>query len=299
MEIGDWKSVAGMGETYRRARELGIETNIAELEAFGFTVIEPEKTGAPPGFAERLYEKVMEIGQQEDALAVELNKHGDAAKPAYGRQLFHLLARDPVFAEAVMNPVAQTMASYLMGLSYRLYSMVAFVKEGSARSTHMHSDSVGVPSPLPAYGSVCNVSWILTDYTPENGTLGMVPGSHRLCRHPTEMEQPKFLGGPMDDAMVAPIIAKPGSLAVFTGNTWHCTYPKTTEGVRAHIATAYCRNYIAPAEAYDDLSDEAIAPFGPELARLVGRSAWQGYRAEGPKLERMALVRPSYQSQYG
>ncbi|MET0271430.1 MAG: phytanoyl-CoA dioxygenase family protein [Phenylobacterium sp.] len=299
MDIGNWKSMAGMAETYRQARELGIETNLAELEAFGFTVIDPEKTGAAPDFAARMLAKVMEIGAQEDALAVELNKHEDAAKPAFGRQLFHLLERDPIFAEAVMNPAVRTLAAYLMGMSYRMYSMVAFVKESPARSTPMHVDSVGVPTPLPAYGTVCNISWILTDYTEENGTLGMVPGSHRFCRHPTETEQPKFIGGMMADEMVTPVNARPGSLVVFTGNTWHCTYPKVTEGVRAHVATAFCRNYVNPAEAYEDLADEVIAPWGPELARMVGKQAWQGYRAEGPKLENMALVRPAYQTQYG
>jgi ectoine hydroxylase-related dioxygenase (phytanoyl-CoA dioxygenase family) len=299
MEIGDWKTVAGMAQTYRQARDLGIETNIAELEAFGFTVIDPEKTAAAPDFAPRMLDKLMEICRQEDELAVELNKHSDAEKPAYGRQLFHLLERDPVFVDAVMNPVVRTLAAYLMGQSYRLFSMVAFVKEAPARSTHMHCDSVGVPSPLPTYGTVCNISWVLTDYTPENGTLGMVPGSHRYCRHPTEFEQPKFMGGSMDDANVTPISAKPGSIVVFTGNTWHCTYPKTTQGVRAHVATAFCRNFINPAEAYEDLPDSVIEPYGAELARIVGKRAWQGYRAEGPKLENMALVRPAYQTQYG
>ncbi len=36
-----------------------------------------------------------------------------------------------------------------------------------------------------------------------------------------------------------------------------------------------------------------------ELARLVGRKAWQGYGESGPKLENMALVRAAYQTQYG
>jgi len=298
MEILDWKSVAGMAETYRKARELGIETNIAELEAFGFTVIEPEKTGAPPELAQRMLDKIMEAVQQEDETSVEMNKHTDAEKPATGRQLFHLLERDRAFIEAVMNPVVRTVASYLMGQSYLLSSTVAFVKDGAARSTPMHCDSTGVPSPLPAYGSVCNLSWILTDYTEENGTLGMVPGSHRYCRHPTELEQPKFIGGMLDDAMVTPVNAKPGSVVVFTGNTWHCTYPKTRPGVRAHIALAFCRNYLNPAESFDDMADAVIEPFGPELARLLGRRAWQGYRAEGPKLENMALIRGANQTQY-
>jgi ectoine hydroxylase-related dioxygenase (phytanoyl-CoA dioxygenase family) len=297
MEIGDWKSVAGMAEVYRQAREFDLEPNIAELEAFGFTVIEPDKTGAPPDFAERLLESVMRIARQEDESAVDLNQHAD--KPAYGRQLFHLLARDRLFIDAAMNPVVRTMGAYMLGLSMRMFSMVAFVKEGSARPTHMHTDSVGVPTPLPFYGSVCNISWILSEYTPENGTLCMVPGSHRYCRHPTELEQPKFMGGAMDDAMATPVIAKPGSIAVFTGNTWHGTYPKTTDTTRVHIATAFCRNYINPAENYDDLADEVVAEHGGEFARLIGRKAWQGYRAEGPKLENMAIVRPAYQSIYG
>jgi ectoine hydroxylase-related dioxygenase (phytanoyl-CoA dioxygenase family) len=297
MEIGNWKSVAGMTEVYRQAREFELEPNIAELEAFGFTVIDPEKTGAPPDFAERLLEAVQRLAGEEDEAAVDLNKHAD--RPAYGRQLFHLLARDPVFVEAAMNPVVRTMGSYMLGLSMRMFSMVAFVKEGPARPTHMHTDSVGVPTPLPFYGTVCNVSWILSDYTEENGTLCMVPGSHRYCRHPTEFEQPKFMGGPMDDAMATPVLAKPGSLAVFTGNTWHGTYPKSTTSTRVHIATAFCRNYVNPAESYDDLPDEVVAEYGAEFARLIGRKAWQGYRAEGPKLENMALVRPAYQSNYG
>jgi len=299
MNIGDWKSMAGMAEIYRQARELGLETNIAELEAFGFTIVPPDKTGAPPDFAARMLDRLEHMAAEEDELAVDLNTHSDAEKPAYGRQFFHLMERDPVFIEALMNPVVLTLARYLTGQSCRLFSMAAFYKDGSARPTNLHCDSVGVPSPLPAYSTMCNVSWILTDYREETGTLGMVPGSHRYRRHPTDNEQPKFIGGMLDDDMVTPVIAPPGSLAIFTGNTWHCTYPKTTEGLRAHIVTAFGRNFVAPAEDYADVADDIIASGGPELARLVGRNAWQGYGVKGPKLENIARLRPAYHSQYG
>lgn len=299
MEIGNWKSVAGMAEVYRTARQMGLEQNIAELEAFGFTIIPPEKNGAPPGFAERMRDKLMDIVRAEEELAVDLNKHTDAEKPAYGRQIFHLLERDPMFVDAMMNPVVQTMASYLTGLSNRLFSMVAFYKDGPARSTHMHCDCVGVPTPLPVYSTMCNVSWILTPYREETGTLGIVPGSHRYCRHPTQSEQPQFLGGTMDNDMVTPVIADPGSLVIFTGNTWHCTYPKTSEGVRAHIVTAFSRNFVAVAEDYSDVPDSVLAHGGPEFARLLGRRSWQGYGRAGPKLEDLNMVRGAYQTQYG
>ena len=39
MEIGNWKTTAELSEIYRTARDLGVETNIAELEAFGFTIV--------------------------------------------------------------------------------------------------------------------------------------------------------------------------------------------------------------------------------------------------------------------
>lgn len=298
MEIGAWKSMAGMAETYRKARELGLEVNLAELEAFGFTVVSPEKTGAPPGFTDRLRARILEIADEEDATNVELNRHNDT-KPADGRQLFHLLRRDPIFIDVMMNPVVQTLGAYMMGQSFRLSSMVAFFKPGPARPTPMHTDSVGVPTPLPAYGAVSNVSWVLTDYTVENGTFGMVPGSHRWCRHPVMAEQPAFIGGALEEGMCVPVCAEPGSLIVFTGNTWHCTYPKQTEAPRSHIVTAFCRNYMFPAESYDDLPDEIVAQHGPDFARQIGRDAWQGYKAEGPKLERLLAVRGVYQSQHG
>jgi hypothetical protein len=296
MQIDDWKTGGAMAAIYRQARAMGLESNLAELEAFGFTVIEPEKTGAPPGFATRLLDATMQIAKREDQASVELNGHEN--KPAFGRQLFHLIDKDPIFIDAVMNPAAQVMGKYLMGASYRLYSMVAFLKEGAAKSTAMHSDSSGVPAPLPFYGNVCNISWVLTDYTRENGTLCMVPGSHRLCRHPTPAEQPKFMGGPGDDNICVPVIAKPGSLAIFHGNTWHGTYPKTSTAERVHVAMALCRNYVNPAEDFSDLPDEIVARGGAEFARAIGRTAWQGYGSEGPRLERLAAVYGAQSSVY-
>ncbi len=47
MEIGEWKPVGAASLLYR---ELGLETKVAELEAFGYTVVESDKVG-PPEFA--------------------------------------------------------------------------------------------------------------------------------------------------------------------------------------------------------------------------------------------------------
>lgn len=297
MEIGDWQTTEGLNNVMRTARELDIERNLLELEAFGFTVVEPYKA-APKAFVDRMRETVFSLIEAEDPAAVDINLQPEQSRPAYGRQLFHLLEKDDVFVDALLNPYTLTFGRYMMGCTLRFYSAVAFFKSNQVGTTHLHNDSTGMPGPLPHYGNVCNISWVLTDYTEENGTFYMVPGSHRYCRYPTEVEQPQMMGGSLPNDRGTAVTAPAGSLIVFHGNTWHGTFPKTSDGPRVHVANALCRNYVNPAENCDDLADSTLEKSGPELARLIGRENWQGYRAEGPELPRMAAVRSAQWNQY-
>jgi hypothetical protein len=293
MEIGDWKATAELGEVYRTARKLGLESNLAELEAFGFTIVEPDKA-APPGFGARMLEAVLELEAREAPDTVDMMNRPQSERPVYGRSIFRLPAKHPVFAEAVTNPVALTLAKYLTGASNHIYNSAALLKRGKAGVTRMHCDSVGFSSPLPPYGATCNTSWILTDYTRETGTFFIVPGSHRYCRQPGPVDLPKIMGGPNDDELGIPIVAAPGSLFVFSGNLWHGTYPKEDEALRVHCAIMYARNYVFPGESFADIPDELVARNGPEFARLVGRSAWQGYGDEGPDVTKLAKVQRAH-----
>ncbi len=40
MEIGDWRGTRDLNDIYREIRELGLESNVAEVDAFGFTIVE-------------------------------------------------------------------------------------------------------------------------------------------------------------------------------------------------------------------------------------------------------------------
>jgi ectoine hydroxylase-related dioxygenase (phytanoyl-CoA dioxygenase family) len=297
MEIGNWRATRGLNEVMQEARALGIERHLLELDTYGFTVVEPYVV-APKQEFDALRQAVFDLIANEDAAAVDINRQPERTRPAYGRQLFHLLVKDDCFARAVMNRYTLTFARFMLGASCRVYSTVAFFKSGQVGSTHLHSDSTGVPAPLPHYGNVCNVSWALTDYTVENGTFYFVPGSRHFCRHPADVDQPKLMGGPAADDFGVPIIAPAGSLIVFHGNTWHGTYPKTSDGPRVHIANTFCRNYVNPAENYDDVPQHLLDAFGSEFRRLLGFDAWQGYRSEGPKLPRMAQVNGANWNQY-
>ncbi len=298
MDIENWPHTKGLNETYRMIRELGLETYISELDTFGFTIIPPEKA-APPGFADRLRDKLLEMSASDIPNGAYYNRKDGAFRGAYGRHIFHLAKHDPIFREALISPVPYAMGTYLVGASARLYNQSAIVKSGEVAQTYLHCDSFFIPSPLPAYAMVCNCSWLLTEYTVERGALCMVPGSHRRCRSPTENEQPKALGGTGPDDILVPVIAKPGSLCVFHGNTWHGAYPKKTPEVRINTVSAFCRHFILPGEDTSDITDEEIAPHGEKLARLLGREKWWGYRDEGPQPDKLAQARMASESLYG
>ena len=288
MKIGDWKASAELNKIYGEARALGLETNLAELEAFGFTVVEPEKLKAGDLF-ERMLQSVHTICAKLDAEGTPGNQLL-GAKSDYTRMVHGLIGRDPLFAEAAMHPAALTLGRYLMGASCRLFTVTAFVKRGPATSTLLHTDTLGTAPPLYPFGLTCNISWILTDYTEQNGTFAMVPGSHRYCRHPSDIEQPKIMGGSNDNICV-PVEARPGSLIVFNGNTWHGSWPKNDESFRAHVVTAYCRNYIIPSENYDDASPALIDKYGADIAHLFARDTWQTYKTPQAAPDLVALRR--------
>ncbi len=280
MQIGDWSATAELNKIYGDARALGLETNIAELEAYGFTIVEPEKLKAGD-LPQRMITAIEAMCEGEDRKGKPLHQLLGASSD-YTRVLYGLITRDPLFAEALMHPVALTLGRYLMGASCRLFTTSAFVKKGKATPTILHTDSAGTPPPLYPFGLTCNISWILTDYTQETGTFAMVPGSHRYCRHPTLIEQPKFMGGSNEEICV-PVCARPGSIIAFNGNIWHGTYPKKDDSFRAHVVTAYCRNYLMPAENCDDVSPALVETYGKEIEHLMARDTWQGYKLDGPR----------------
>jgi hypothetical protein len=287
MEIGDWSATAELNGVLRQARALGLESNLLELEAYGFTVVEPEKLDAGD-LPERLLRASVRLCEQAEASG-RRKSSPTGADADYSRILYSTIVQDEAFAEGLMHPVTLTIARYLLGASCRAFTTASFVKRVKATSTPIHLDTAGAPPPLYPFQQILNISWILTDYTEAAGTFGIVPGSHRFCRHPLPSELPKVMGGSAEDNCI-PVEAKAGSLIVFGGNTWHGTYPKTTPELRAHAVFAFCRNYMLPAENFDDVPQALFDRYGPELANLLGRNAWQGYKTEGPEGAKIAAV---------
>ena len=66
------KTTRGVNDSYNQLKALGLESYIAELDTYGFTIVPPE-LAAPAGFAERLRDTIIERTHQADSGAAEIN----------------------------------------------------------------------------------------------------------------------------------------------------------------------------------------------------------------------------------
>jgi ectoine hydroxylase-related dioxygenase (phytanoyl-CoA dioxygenase family) len=300
MRIGNWKNANPTAEHYGTLRELGLEPNVAELDAFGFTVVPPEKAGTPH-LASQLLARLQVLsaerngGVQPDLEtgATHLNFRGPG-----GQSLFYLMAEGREFEAALMNPVVQAFARYMLGDALILSSASSTFKGPGKLPFFMHSDQPIHPIPRSL---VCNVTYLLTDYSRENGALCFVPGSHLNMRQPLSSENFGFGGidpreameeGALADAEraaiteapgIVPVEAPAGSLVVWHGNTWHGAYPRSAPGLRVNLVLFFCVPWLRPQEAYREyIPDEVLARNDDRFAALMGRNVHFGWQREGP-----------------
>ena len=228
--------------------EHGLERNIVELDAYGFTVIPPEKLGTPPDFAERVREAVLDAYRRRHDVEIDVNHSSDL--PADNRLYKQLIDEDDAITEAVVHPVTLAMARWHCGQSAVLGQTSSIIKPpGPKHRLPLHNDTHGVPPPQAAYSQVVNTSWVLTDYAGvDDGPTVFVPGSHRWGRAPTPQESQFWEEGAPIEPL--PLQAKAGSLAVWSGNTWHGAVPRKTPGLRVTLVLAWMRTYMKPLDMW-------------------------------------------------
>ena len=273
MKLDNWPTTADLNDIYADVRRLELEPCIAEHDAFGFTIVPPEKV-APAAFFDRVRSALLDVhhrrtGQSihpQDLATADLKEAIGDAPLARG---WRLLGEDPVFEEALMNPVVHTLARYFLGKSVIVSEILGLLKQADPTPTHMlHTDQHGTPPPLPQYAQFLNITWALTDYTKANGALAIVPGSHRFGRKPEPYEADHL----KNDALVPaiPVECKAGSLIVWGGTTWHGSYPRTAPGVRMTIVMAFTRSYMKTIQDLkSSIPPEIFARNGREFARLL------------------------------
>jgi ectoine hydroxylase-related dioxygenase (phytanoyl-CoA dioxygenase family) len=264
---------------WRRVCSLGLEKNVAELHALGYTTV----SGAlATGEVTEARDRILELAEKAGAARDNYQTY----QSGLSFELYHLVRQGRIFEQLLLNPTALALGYYLLGENMLLNNSLAYVKGRTSEHLRMHCDTLMVPDPLPEYLHLVNFTFALTDYTLDGGCIGILPGSHRYRRHPTAHEA-------TDYSAMRPIECPAGSLIVIPGNTWHGAFPKTTDGLRVTLVQAYCRMYLAPYVTHQ-IDREVLERNPPEFRRLLGERLWMGFDERGLDLGKFA---PAYRAQ--
>lgn len=242
----------------------GLEKYVAQLDAVGYAVIPPEVVAAPEGDVEEARRLAIELAKEQGAEDINYASYEEGLS----YEMYHLARHGEVFERFLINPTIMTIGKYLLGKNMVLGLHMAYIKAKNDKYLAIHSDSLTVPDPLPDYRHLINVTIPLTDYTKEAGCLGIVPGSHKLRRHPTTPEKKYF-------ESMEPIECPAGSVIIIPGNTWHGSFPKQDDNLRVTLVQGYSRQYFARVGGYK-VDPEIIKRNPPEFAQLFGSHLFSG-----------------------
>ena len=284
MSLADYQVYPDVDRLMAEFRQYDLFEHAVELEAYGMTIVPPEKMQASEGFIDRLRDAIIRVCEQRNDTTI-----GDprSAQPEPGkvfRNSWHLLEEDEVFVEAAINPVVLALVRWLLGQSAMFSGQTWIIKPEGADGIGLHSDSHGIPSGAGQIAHMCNASWICTDYeSPADGPTVFVPGSHRYGRatlpHEASLKDTPY--------RFVPLIARAGSLAIWNGATWHASEPRTNPGLRITLVQNYMRSYMRVQHNYERTSPELLEKY-PELARVIGKSLYPYEDPHNPDPGRIA-----------
>ncbi len=147
------------------------------------------------------------------------------------QRVWNVLSRDAVFSQLVEHPLAMDLLKSVLGWPMLLGNLSANIAHPCATGGLLHADQVFVPEPWPPAPQGANVTWLLDDFTADNGATRFVPGSHRLSRNATQSDADRSV----------PLTGAAGTMVVFESRLWHRTGENRSTAPRAGLFGWYTR----------------------------------------------------------
>jgi ectoine hydroxylase-related dioxygenase (phytanoyl-CoA dioxygenase family) len=204
-------------------------------------------------------------------LAGELRPHLDATATDDGdafmghktKRFGALLSKCPTTRDMVTHPLILETADRVLGpycARYQLnYTGVMNIEPGESVQT-MHRDAGFYPFQNPSPPLILATMWAVTDFTVENGSTRIVPGSHQW---PDERM-------PSSDEIVAAEMPA-GSVMMYVGGLIHGGGNNRSIDARCGLALHYSLGWLRQEEnQYLAVPSAEARAFSPQLQRLMG-----------------------------
>ncbi len=275
----------------------------ADLDEFGYCLIENALGAAEVVKLRRRLEE-QAAGEKQRGLAYEDAGQNDTG---VNQRIWFLLNKGKVFRDLLTHKIVRTLVKHVLGDEFLLSSFTANIaKPGGV--TGLHTDQWWMPEPGRPHretvkpGSMtrarfrgkrlsqedaapstsispavaCNIMWMLTDFTEQNGATRVVPRSHLSGKLPDD---------DLDkDVETIPAVAPAGAAMVFEGRLWHSTGTNVSDAPRLGALSYFCAPQFRQQEnLMVGTAPEILREASPELLAMLGFKVWQGYgRIESP-----------------
>jgi ectoine hydroxylase-related dioxygenase (phytanoyl-CoA dioxygenase family) len=227
------------------------------LDSDGFLVLEGF---IDPGRGDALRRRIEELFAEQGERA----GHEFKQEPQTDR-LANLVDFGEIFRWAIAEPKLLACVRHVLGGDFKLSSLNA--RSARPRSDWvqpLHCDTGALPDEKG--NSVCNIVWLLDDFTTDNGAPRYVPGTHRSGRLPQEVLTDPVAAHP-DEVLIT---GRRGNVIVMNAHLWHGGTANRTDRPRLAMHSFYCRRDL-PQQQYQKklLRPETQQSLSPELRELL------------------------------
>lgn len=230
---------------------------VEELETRGFVAL---PGFMQPSMLDALRQRTAELFASEGE-----NAGSEFRSEPNARRLANLVAKGEVYEELVSNPDLLDGIRAVLGPRFKLSSLNARCANPFSHSRQpLHIDMGLLPDDRG--NLVCNSVWMLDHFTPDNGALRVVPGSHRWGRKPQDVLPDPESVHP-DEVLVT---GEAGDVVIMNAHLWHGGTENRTARPRCALHAFYCR-YDVPQQQYQKrlIPPDVQARFSPELRQVL------------------------------
>lgn len=269
----------------------------ADLRTHGFAIMEgaldPDTTAA-------IRDRLLEQAAAEKARGRAISNSAVEPDDDVNQWVSFLPNKGEVFRALMNNPACLETVRFILGQQAILSEFSAHITWPGNKEMGLHIDQWWLPHPampgedyarpsdatrakqrhgrpVPADHAinppvVCNVMWMISDFTKENGATRLVSGSHLSGCHPD----------PKASYDVVHAEGPAGSFVVWEGRTWHAASLNTGNTPRLGITTywgaPFCRQLI---NFTYGLRPEVTASLTEAERALMGFKVWGTYGSTG------------------
>ena len=219
-------------------------------------------------------------------------REGEAAgsefkQELHSRRLSNLVNKGEIFRRLVSQPDVLEMVQIVLGEQYKLSSLNArSANPGQPAGQPLHADMGAVADATGPW--VCNIIWLVDEFTDENGCLRVIPGSHRANKLPQDTMADPLAAHPQEVLVTGPR----GSLIVLNAHLWHGGTANRTAGSRTALHGFYCRRDKPQQQYQKKLIDlELQRSFSPELRHLLALDDTENDRLAGQEGTRSGFLK--------